>query len=125
MSQYIDAAVRAFPVSAAVKKNARVKLASGQVAEAGLTDKDIGTALAQAFAAGDVIPIRMMSSGGTEKVIAAAAITQGAEVYTAAAGKVSVSASTAFRVGIALEAATADLDIIEIVRGTHGDTAVP
>ena len=125
MSQFNDTGTRMFTAGAAIKLWARVKLASGTVTEAGIADKHIGYAMQQAFASGDIIAVRLFSKEGTHKAIAAAAITQGNEVFTAAAGKVSVSASTAFRFGVALETATADLDIIEVLHYGMGDTAVP
>jgi hypothetical protein len=126
MSQYVETNTKSFVAGAAIKLYARVKLgADGKVTEAGLAEKDIGTALQQAFADGDRISVKLRSGAGTEKMIAAAAITRGAEVFTAAVGKVSVSAANAFRLGAALEAAAADGDIIEVLRNSHGDTAVP
>jgi len=125
MSQFNDTGLKAFTAGAAIKLHARVALSAGKVTEAGLTGKHIGTAMQQAFADGDIIQVRLNSKSGTHKMIAAAAITQGNEVFTAAVGKVSNSASTAFRFGIALEASTADLDIIEVAYNGMGDTAVP
>ena len=52
------------------------------------------------------------------------ALAAGATVYTEASGKVQDTAqATAFQVGTALEAATADGDVIEVLYNNHGDTA--
>ena len=123
MSQYTDGNTKTFTAGAAIAQYARVKFSSGNVITAGIADKDIGIATTAAAASGDPVAIALISKSGTHKAIAAAAIAQGAAVYTAADGEVSVSASTAFQRGIALEAAATDQDIIEIMP-TIGDTAV-
>lgn len=106
----------------ALAKYTRVKLSSGTLTTAVLADKEIGVLMerVEANAHGDVL---LRTSPGTTPMIAAAAITAGATVFTAAAGKVSNTATGAFQVGIALEAAAADGDIIEVLRNSHGDTA--
>lgn len=124
MSQNESSGIKAFTASAAIAKHARVKLASGKVATAGLAEKEIGTALEAAFADGDVIAVKLRNAPGTHKMIAAEALAEGAAVYTEAAGKVQDTAqATAYLVGHAMEAATADGDIIEVLPNTHGDTA--
>ncbi len=114
MSQTHDSFCVTFEAGGAISQYARVKITSGKLAVAGIYDADIGVAERQAFADGDVIPVRLLNSP-TQKVIAAGAISQGAYVYTAANGKVSATkaAGSHFR-GVALEAASADGDIIEI-----------
>lgn len=124
MSQQVDGAYRTFPAGGARGKYLRVKLASGVLALAGITDKDMGVLRDETFASGDLVAVRLASAAGTTKMIAAAAIVAGAEVYTAASGKVSVSATTALPIGSAVEAAGADGDIIEVMRTGFG-TAVP
>jgi hypothetical protein len=90
----------------------------------GLTDKDIGTACEEAFAAGDIIAVRLRTASGTHKMIASEALAAGATVYTESDGEVQDTAqATAFQIGTALEAATADGDIIEVLYNSHGDTA--
>ncbi len=107
---------RTFQASAAIAKHLRVKLSGGQLAAAGLADNDIGTIDYAALAANEYVPVNLRSLQGTEQVVAAGEITLGAAVYTAAAGKVSATgAGTSFKRGIALQAATADGDIIEIL----------
>jgi hypothetical protein len=125
MSQYVDGNTKAFEADAAIVQFARVKLDSdGKITTAGLTDKDIGTACEEAFAAGDIIAVRLRTASGTHKMIASEALAAGATVYTESDGEVQDTAqATAFQIGTALEAATADGDIIEVLYNSHGDTA--
>jgi hypothetical protein len=124
MSQYVDGNTKAFTAAGTIAQYARVLLGSGgTITTAGLTDKEIGTALEPA-ASGDTITVRLRTAAGTHKMIAIEALAIGATVYTEASGKVQDTAqATAFQVGTALEAATADGDIIEVLYGQHGDTA--
>lgn len=127
MSQQIDSGFKGFVASAAISQYARVKIdAAGTVSTAGLTDRDIGVAQNAAFAAGDGVQVKLRTAPGTHKMIAAGAVTLGAVVNTAASGKVDDAAtSTGFALGHALEAATANNDIIEVLYSQHGDTAIP
>ncbi len=126
MSQFVDTNTKSFEADGAIALHARVKMdADGKITAAGITDRDIGTAIQEAFAAGDVISVKLRSGAGTEKMIASAALTVADLVYTAASGKIGASASTAFLLGIALDTSAADGDIIEVLRNTHGDTVVP
>lgn len=126
MSQFVDGQTKTFIADEAIAINFRVKLDSdGKVTVAGLADKEIGTAVTPAFAAGDPVTVRLRTAAGTHKMIAVEALAVGATVYTEAAGKVQdTAASTAFQVGVALEAAAADGDVIEVLYNAHGDTAV-
>ncbi len=125
MSQYNDAGYRTFVCDEAIPIYSRVKLDSdGRVTIAGLTDKDVGTATRQTFAAGEAVTVKLRTAGGTHKMIANEACAIGAVLYTEADGKVQDTAqATAFQIGTALEAAGADGDIIEVLYGAHGDTA--
>ena len=124
MSQYVDGNEKSFEADAAIEQYARVKLdADGKITTAGLADKEIGTAMREAFAAGDVIPVRLRSAAGTHKMIAADALTAGDPVFSQASGKVGDTEATAFLIGIALEDAAADGDILEVLYNAHGDTA--
>ena len=113
MSQYTGN-VKTFTSGATHTRGTRVKLASGVTSAAGLTDNNwIGVTLATVTTSGDPVAVQMRAP--SFQGIAAAAITAGAFVYTAASGKFSTSASTGFIAGIALTAATADGDLIEIM----------
>ncbi len=115
MSQFVETACKAFTAGAAIAKHLRVKLSSGKLAAAGVSDQSIGTIEQASFADGDVVAVRLRTAQGTVKMVAAGAITAGANVYAAASGKID-DAVTPFPEGIALEAATADGDIIEVLR---------
>lgn len=125
MSQYVETGTKAFTAGAAIAANLRVKLSSGKLAAAGLADKEIGTIVDASFADLDIRNVRLRTAQGTVKMVAAGAIAAGDPVYTAASGKCNdTAASTAYLIGTALEAAGADGDTIEILRNSHGDTAV-
>ena len=119
MSQYVETATKTFTAGGAIGPYLRVKLSGLKLAVAGIADGpgvELGTIEEEAFADGDVRAVRLRTAQGTRKVVAAGAIAVGAAVYTAANGKVNdVADSTSYLRGIALEEATADGDIIEIV----------
>lgn len=125
MSQYTNGPEKSFVADEAIAVHQRVKLDSdGRVTVAGLADKEIGTAVTPAFAAGERITVRLRSAPGTHKMIAIEAMDAGSAVYTETGGKVQdTAAATSFQIGTALEAAGADGDVIEVLYGSHGDTA--
>jgi hypothetical protein len=124
MSQYVDAQTKAFTAAGTIKQYARVVLGSGgTITEAGLAVKEIGTAMEPALT-GETIAVRLRTANGTHKMIAIEALAIGATLYTETDGKVQDTAqATSFQIGTALEAATADGDIIEVLYNAHGDTA--
>jgi hypothetical protein len=126
MSQYVDGNEKTFVADEAIAKHLRVKLdADGRVTIAGLAEKEIGTTVTPAFAAGDEVTVRLRTAAGTHKMTAIEGLAIGATVYTETGGKVQDTAqATSFQVGTALEAATADGDIIEVLYNSLGDTAV-
>jgi hypothetical protein len=127
MAEQVDTGTKTFTASAAIPQHARVvfEATTGFVKAAAITEKEVGTALTEAFASGNRIAVKLRTAAGTHKMIASAALaTLGATVFTAAAGKIGASASTAFQVGTLLTAAAADGDIVEVVYNAHGDTAV-
>lgn len=119
MSQFIDGPTGNFVAGVAIAQFLRVKLVAGKLAisGAGVTDagNDLGEITQAAFADGDVRAVRFRNSAGTRKMVAAGPIVQGADVFGAAGGKVDDAASGT-AIGIALEAASADGDIIEVMR---------
>jgi hypothetical protein len=119
MSQYNEGC-KAFEADEAISQYAQVKLdADGKITVAGIDDVAIGTATREAFAAGDKIDVRLY--GKTHKMIAVEALSAGAVVYSEASGKVQdTAASTSYPVGVALEAATTDGDIIEVMERFGG-----
>jgi len=114
MSQYVETAVRGFAAGAAIGQFLRVYLtASNTLALAGANDYGIGTMEDPSTAANEQVGVRLNSAQGSRKCVANGAITVGDPVYLAASGKVGASGSV--RYGTALEAATADNDIIEVL----------
>jgi hypothetical protein len=124
MSQQVDTNTRTFTAAGTIPIYSRVVLGSGgTITVAGLAEKEVGTAC-EAAVSGDVIAVKLRTASGTHKMIAIEALAIGATVYTETAGKVQDTAqATAFQIGTALEAATADGDVIEVLYNAHGDTA--
>lgn len=124
MSQFVDGNYKTFVAAGTIPKYARVTLGSGgTITAAGLAVKDIGTAQ-NAAVSGDIVNVRLRTAAGTHKMIAKEALAAGALLYTEAGGLVQDTAeATAFMIGHALEAATAENDIIEVIYNVHGDTA--
>ena len=114
MTQQIDTGAKTFTASGTIARFDRVKFASDKVAVAGASDVDVGVAT-EAAAADDVISVWLRTKQGTMKMKASAAIATGAEVEAAASGKIATK-SSGTAIGIALEAAGADGDIIEVLR---------
>ena len=107
----------------------RVHISSGLLDYAGASDTDaVGVLERAAFAAGDYVEYRMITAEGTCQVMASDAITAGASCYAAASGKVAPSGSVL--VGIAMEASSADGDIIQVmlnrtaITGTVGRSSI-
>lgn len=119
-----DTGVITMTAGAAIAQYLRVKITAGKLAVAGVNDRELGTLEEASFADGDVRAVRLRNSGGTRKMVANAALAVGAEVFTAAAGKVGASISTAYREGIALTASAADGDLIEVAVDPDGGTVV-
>lgn len=113
MSQYVETPCRSFTAGAALSLHRRVVLSAGKLAYAGASDVAIGTLEKPSFADGDEVAVRLRNAPGTRKMVAAAAIAAGAYVYGAASGKVDDTGEVLE--GIALEAAGADGDVIEVM----------
>lgn len=79
---------------------------------AAITDIAVGVLQNDPSAAGKPATVAVM---GTTKVVAGAAIAVGAAVAPTAAGKAQTAVGTQYPRGIALEAAAADGDVIEIL----------
>lgn len=112
MSQYFETALRPDTSAGAVARYLRVKT-TGAVAVAGALDQSLGTMELTCVEAGPCT-VRLKTAPGTRKMVAAAAISANALVYGAASGKISSVANGNIE-GVALEAATADGDVIEVV----------
>ena len=97
------------------------------IAVCGASDIPLGTVDDEADAAEELVALKLLGTGGTRKMVASEAITVGEHVYTAASGKVSdlsASAGTYYRVGVALTAASADGDVIEVMTSVPAATVV-
>lgn len=121
MAQYNTTGIKTLKAGGALAAYRRVKLAADVLSYAGATEEAVGVTLEEAFAANDEIMVRLNSAQGTVKMTAGAAIVQGADVWGAANGKLAAAAGGgALRIGIAMEAAGADGDIIEVMAFNTG-----
>jgi hypothetical protein len=111
MSQFVETPTRADTAAGAVNQFLRVKT-PGAVAAAGALEQSFGTMDRNCLAAGPCT-VRLKTAQGTRKMIAAGAISAGSVVYGAASGKISAVANPNIE-GVALEAASADGDVIEV-----------
>jgi len=118
--QYTDQSTKTLQVGAALGKNLRVKLSSSKLALAGDTDSDLGTTLEETFAADVYTTVSLKNKQGTTPMVAGEAISQYAVVYGYANGKVGDTIN-ANRIGIALEAASGDGSVIEVLRQVEAD----
>ncbi len=106
--------VKTLPAAGTIGLYERVVInSSGQWAQAGVTTKAHAIAL-RSVTVGQPLPAQLLSCAGTVKMKAAVAITAAAKVYGGASGKVNVTNTNCLE-GYAVEAATADGDIIEVI----------
>jgi hypothetical protein len=106
--------VKTLEAAATITIYQRLKVdTSGKWAVAGVTEKAHAVALAPA-AAGAQCPGLLLNCAGTVKMVSAVVLTQGEKVYGAAAGKINDTTTNCLE-GIAMEAAAADGDIIEVL----------
>lgn len=116
MSQYVSTPKKKFVAGAAIGAHILVKISSGKLAVAALGDEFIGTLDEEAFADLDIVSVHLKSAQGTLKAVASGAFSAGAVVYGRAVGKVDdISATSAIRLGIAMEDAGAAGDIVEVM----------
>lgn len=111
MSQYVEGPVKSFAASGPLGDNLRVRNPAS-VALAGALDASIGTVETPVFSSLEPVAVRLRNAQGTRKMVANGAIPVG-PVYAAAAGK--ISATGTVLEGFALEAATGDGDVIEVL----------
>lgn len=107
---------RTFTASADIGIGIRVKLnaTANQVAIAGATEDYIGVTELPVLS-GRAVSVRLKNSGGTANFIAGGAFAYGASVYGIAAGKVDDISAGNVLVGTALEAASADGQVVEVL----------
>lgn len=116
MSQFVEGPTKTFVAGGALAQYRRVKLSSGKLAYAGAGASDyavdIGNLERDTFADGEAVAVRLRNAQGTRKGVAAGPVSAGVAIYGAANGKID-DASSGTQIGISLEAALADGDIIE------------
>lgn len=114
MSQQHDGPTMTFTAGAALAQYRRVRMSTGKLAYAGAADTDcLGTLENPTFADGDEVAVRIRKVQGTSKMVANGAISQYAACYAAASGKIASSGSVL--VGVTLEEATTDGDVVEVL----------
>ena len=108
---------KTFVASEAIPANRLVKLDSaGTVSIADITTTPIGTSPNTETADAGELGVRLLNTGGTFEMVADAAIVKGAVVYGQNDGKIDDdSGGSAVRVGVALQAASGDGSIIEVL----------
>ncbi len=114
MSQFVDGPTKTFTAGAALAVGTRVTLSSGVLAAADEDTFEIGTVERESFASGEEIAVRLATASGTFKMVAAADFAADAVLYAAADGEVDDSGT--IQIGVALEAAGAAGDIVEVAR---------
>jgi hypothetical protein len=119
--------IRTFTANGALGAKVRVKITAAstttppQVEVAGAGEQHIGIT-EYAVADGAVVAVRLRTYPGTHEGIASEALAVGATLYAAASGKIK-DTSDGTAIGIALEEATANGDIIEFIDFTVISTA--
>lgn len=105
--------------AAAIPAYTRVKVdSSGLISAAAAAEAAAGVTM-EYVAAGGYGTVKLFSAPGTFLMTAGVAIAAGTQVYPAAAGKIAATGTTALNFQ-ALEAATANGDIIECARVEKG-----
>lgn len=119
-SNLLGVSLISFKAGAAIGINRAVMLdttTNQVIATAAITDVAIGFATQAASAAGDLVPVQVF---GKAKAVASDAITLGAQLMPTASGAgkvVTAAGATAKSCAIALQAAGADGDTIEVLVG--------
>jgi len=127
MSQFVHGPTKTFAAGAALAANRRVKIVAGVLQYAGATDPCIGTLESATFADSNFASgytdgtVRLITAEGTRKFVASEAISAGNGFYAAESGKVAATGTVIE--GKAMEAATADLDVIEGLATHNSDIA--
>ena len=115
MSQY-NTGFKAFIANEAITRHTTVKLTGStgdHVSVCGSNEANLGFA-DDTVASGEYLTVKLKNTGGTLKAMAGAAVTVGAALYNQASGKVTSEAGGTQRY-VALEAADADGDVIEVL----------
>jgi len=121
MSQQNDTGFLSIAAGAARSAFLRVYNSSGTWTTAGASNQSAGVQLQPSLAATDQVAIKSCTGPGTLKMTASGIIAVGGDVYAGATGK--VAATGTIIEGVALEAAAADGDIIEVLPVHNRDVA--
>ena len=115
MSGFVDECLRSFPCSSfACAPHLRVTWNGTTLALASNTEVEVGTMAARTLSTDTSGSVRLRTADGTTLMVASEAITNGNPVYAAASGK--IAASGTVLEGTALQDATANNDVIEVLR---------
>ena len=104
-----------YPGASALEPYRRVKLASGNLTYSAASDEDVGVTESRTFAAAEVVSVLPAICDKTVRMVGAAAISAGADVYGAASGKVTGTPGGRY-IGLAVTACTADGAQFEVMR---------
>jgi hypothetical protein len=121
MAQQNDSGFLSIVAGAVRGANLRVYNVSGTWTTADATHAGLGVQLQPSVATTDIVALKSVSAPGTVKMVANEAIAVGATVYAAADGEVATTGTIIE--GIALTAATADQDVIEVVPIHNSDVS--
>lgn len=111
-----------FTAGAAIARGEFVKFSSGKVVKASAaTDVCIGVTLDSAAAAGDLVPVHLLTSGDTVIVKSGGAVAQGGSL--SCLGTTVTTAGT-LQYGYALEAASGSGKLIEAIVGLPAVTKI-
>ena len=127
MASYTVGPEMTFEAGATLAQYTLVKMGSGGTItnSTGVAseDNDVFGVVQESAVSGDSVLVTSLAGVASFKVLVGGAISKGAKVYTAASGKGSATATSLTYLGLARQAATADGDIIEVVRtlGTNDD----
>lgn len=115
LPKFIDGKAVTFSASAAVIGGRLVSVTGDQAAAPAGADSSsvVGVAAVDAVV-GDTFTVYTRPSG-VQRLVASGAIVAGAKVISASAGKIATLGTGVNPIGIALEAATADLDVIDVL----------
>lgn len=125
MSQQNESGLKAFTATEALEAYRRVKLttSSGTAVEYADAGEEFIGITQNAVAIGEMVTVALRSAARTYKAVAAGVVAVGAAIYGAADGKVDDAVSGTAQ-GTALEAATADGDVIEILSNNGAAAAI-
>ena len=115
-STTVQNSIRSFKAGEALDEYLVVKIeADGDVVKAdGTSGLPVVGVTTRGADNNETTPIALINGGGTAYVTASEAIAAGDIVFTTTGGKVEKSSASTTRVGVALEAAADDGDVIEI-----------